>query len=276
MYDYEKIKSNLSTKYVGQTFVQFEELTSVHVKAKNISETCPSGMLVLSEKQEDIKLKNSKTWQSKSIDGIFMSIILKDSKNQDYSSQIIQIATASVCKAILMLNDTIDCHIKWPNDIYLYDKKICSVFSEKVDKKDNDSLIISIYLNISKEIEDINSEESIIGFLSDILEDDINKEKIISNILNKIETYYDELIESKILSGSLDIFRKHNHIIGKEMGIRFINKKTIRKVKAVDINNLGEIETIDSSSSKGTNVEKGLLKYGRDTIEWCVDEWVED
>ncbi len=276
MYDYEKIKSDLSTKYVGQTFVQFEDLTSVHVKAKNISETCPSGMLVLSEKQEDIKLKNSKTWQSKSIDGIFMSIILKDSKNQDYSSQIIQIATASVCKAILMLNDTIDCHIKWPNDIYLYDKKICSVFSEKVDKKDNDSLIISIYLNISKEIEDVNSEESIIGFLSDILEDDINKEKIISNILNKIETYYDELIESKILSGSLDIFRKHNHIIGKEMGIRFINKKTIRKVKAVDINNLGEIETIDSSSSKGTNVEKGLLKYGRDTIEWCVDEWVED
>lgn len=276
MYDYEKIKSDLSTKYVGQTFVQFEDLTSVHVKAKNISETCPSGMLVLSEKQEDIKLKNSKTWQSKSIDGIFMSIILKDSKNQDYSSQIIQIATASVCEAIFMLNDTIDCHIKWPNDIYLYDKKICSVFSEKVDKKDNDSLIISIYLNISKEIEDINSEESIIGFLSDILEDDINKEKIISNILNKIETYYDELIESKILSGSLDIFRKHNHIIGKEMGIRFINKKTIRKVKAVDINNLGEIETIDSSSSKGTNVEKGLLKYGRDTIEWCVDEWVED
>ncbi len=276
MYDYEKIKSNLSTKYVGQTFVQFEDLSSVHIKAKNISETCPSGMLVLSERQEDIKLKNNKIWQSKSIDGIFMSIILKDSKNQDYSSQIIQIATASVCEAILMLNDTIDCHIKWPNDIYLYNKKICSVFSEKIDKKDNDSLIISIYLNISRESEDINSEETIIGVLSDILEDEINKEKIISNILNKIETYYDELIETKMLSSSLVVFRKHNHIIGKEMGIRLINKKTIRKVKAVDINSLGEIETIDSSSSKDKNGEKGLLKYGRDTIEWCVDEWVED
>jgi len=241
MYDYEKIKSNLSTKYFGQTFVQFEHLSSVHAKAKNISETCPRGMFVLSEKQEDIKLKNSKTWQSKSVDGIFMSIILKDSKNQDYSSQIIQIATASVCEAILEINDTIDCHIKWPNDIYLYDKKICSVFSEKIDKKDNDSLILSIYLNVSKESEDINSEEAIIGSLSEILEDKINKEKIISNILNKIETYYDELIKTEMLSSSLEVFRKHNHIIGKEMGIRLVNKKTIRKVKALDINNLGEI-----------------------------------
>lgn len=276
MYDYEKIKGNLSTKYVGQVFVQFEDLSSVHAKSKNISETCPSGMLVLSEKQEDIKLKNNRIWHSKSVDGIFMSIILKDIKNQDYSSQIIQIATASVCEAILMLDETIDCHIKWPNDIYLYDKKVCSVFSEKVDKKDNDSLIISIYLNVSIESDDLNPEETNIGSLSDIIKNEINKEEIISNILNKIETYYDELLKTKELCSSLEIFKKHNHILGKEMGIRLINKKTIKRVKAVDINSLGELIIINGASSKETNGEKDILKYGRDTIEWCVDEWVED
>lgn len=281
MYDYEKIKTNLSTKYVGQTFVQFEELSSVHIKAKNISETCPSGMLVLSKNQEDVKLKNNKIWHSKSIDGIFMSVILKNDEKQDYSAQAIQIATASVCEAILLLNDKIDCHIKWPNDIYIYDEKICSVFSEKIDKKDNNSLIISIYLNIlikDKEIisdEDNNVDnkdvnETTKGFLSDLSENKINLEDVISNILNKIETYYDELIERKALNTSLDVFRKHNHILGKEIGVRLVNKKTIRKFRALDINELGQIETIDKNS------EKGSLKYGRDTIEWCVDEWVED
>ena len=273
MYDYEKIKSNLSTKYVGQTFVQFEELSSVHVKAKNISESCPSGMLVLCENQEDLSLKNNKSWQSKAIDGIYMSIILKGSKKLDYSYQVIQIATASVCKAILNLDDKIDCHIKWPNDVYLYDKKICSVFSDKIDKKDNDSLILSIYINVSKVNEEVNFEDAKIGTLSEIINDEINKEYIISNILNNIELYYEELIKTKKLKRSLEVFRKHNHIIGKEMGIRLINKKTIRKVKAVDINYLGEIEIVICSSNKE---EKEVLKYGRDTIEWCVDEWVED
>jgi BirA family biotin operon repressor/biotin-[acetyl-CoA-carboxylase] ligase len=276
MYDYEKIKSNLSTKYVGQVFVQFEDLSSVHAKAKNISETCPSGMLVLCEKQEDIKLKNNKAWQSKSIDGVFMSIILKDIKSLDYSSQMIQIATASVCEAILLLDDAIDCHIKWPNDIYLYDKKVCSVFSEKIDKKDNDSLIITIYLNVSKTSDDLNYEEAIIGSISDVIKKEISKEEIISNILNKIETYYDELIKSKELRSSLETFKYHNHIIGKELGYRLINKKTIKKAKAVDINSLGEIVIINNSSGKENKEEEGLLKYGRDTIEWCVDEWVED
>lgn len=275
MYDYKKVKDNLSTKYIGQVFVQFDELTSVHIKAKNISETCPSGMLVLSERQEDIKLKNNKAWQCNSIDGIYMSIILKDTNKQDYSSQMTQIVTASVCEAILMLDDAIDCHIKWPNDIYLYDKKVCSIFLEKIEKKDNDSLIISVYINVSKE-SDLSSEETIIGTLSDIIKKDISKEDIISNILNKIETYYDELLKTKVLCSSLEIFKKHNHILGKEMGIRLINKKTIKRVKAVDINSSGEIIIINSTSSKETNGEKELLKYGRDTIEWCVDEWVED
>ncbi len=276
MYDYERIKSNLSTKYIGQVFVQFDDLPSVHLKAKNISESCPSGMLVLCQTQDDVRLKNNKSWQSKSIEGILMSIILKETKSRDYSSEILQIATASVCEALLKLDDSVDCHIKWPNDVYLYDKKVASVFSEKIDKKDNNSLIISIYLNISLEDEAASDELTNIGTVTDIIKKVIIKEDIISNILNKIEAYYDELIKTKALSNSLDVFRNHNHIIGKEIGVRLINKKTIRKLKAIDINSLGEIVAVNHSPGKSSVGEIEQLKYGRDIIEWCVDEWVED
>ncbi len=269
MYDYEKIKNNLSTKYIGQTFVQFEDLLSVHVKAKNISENCPSGMLVLTEKQEDVKLKNNKTWYSKLGDGIFLSVILKSINKKDYTSQIIQIANAAVCEAILKLDDKINCYIKWPNDIYVDEKKICSVFAEKIDKKDNDSLIISIYLNVSEleenaveEIEEINYKKIA---LSNIYADDIDKEKIISNILNKIEIYYDELIATKNIISSIAVFKNHNCILGKTIGVKKINKKTVRRVEAIDINKLGEIEI-------NSNGAKDYLKYGQDTIEWWIDE----
>lgn len=269
MYDYEKIKDNLSTGYAGQTFVQFEDLLSVHAKAKNISENCPSGMLVLTQRQEDIKLKNSKIWYSKLIEGIFMSVIFKNSGKHDYSSQAVQIAAAAVCESILQLDDKINCCIKWPNDVYVNDKKICSVFSEKILKKDNDSLIISIYINLSDNNEE-DSKNLKKTTLFDVFGDEINKESIISNILNRIEIYYDELIETKKLKSSLVIFRNYNCILGKTIGVKIINKKTVRKVEAIDINSFGEIEIIDN------NKAKGLLKYGQDIIEWWTDEQAEN
>jgi len=262
MYDYEKIKNNLSTKYIGQTFVQFEDLISVHVKAKNISENCPVGMLVLTEKQEDVKLKNNKTWYCNFGEGIFFSLILKNNK-KDYTSQIIQIANAAICESILQLDDKINCYIKWPNDIFINDKKICSVFAEKIDKKDNDSLIISIYINVldmkDNIIEEIEGKKIA---LSDIISDEIDREKIISNILNKIEIYYDELLKTKMIKSSLSVFKKHNCLLGKTISVKKINKKTVRKVEALNINNFGEIEILDKSGAKD------FLKYSQDTIEW--------
>ena len=271
MYDYEKIRNNLSTKYVGQTFVQFEDLQSVHVKAKNISENSPSGMLVLTENQEDIKLKSNKTWYSKCGLGIYLSLIFKNNNKKDFTLQASQIACAAVCEALLNLDKNINCYIKWPNDIYVNDKKVCSVFTEKIDKKDNDSLIISIYLNVSDMKDNIIDEiaENIIA-LSDLFGDDIDREKIISYILNKIEIYYDELVSTKELNGALEVFRKHNCILGRVIGVKKINKKTVRRVEAIDINNLGEIEIRESSK------DNYLLKYGLDTIEWWVDEQVKN
>ena len=269
MYDYEKIKNNLTTKYIGQTFVQFEDLISVHLKAKNISENCPAGMLVLTEKQEDVKLKNSRTWYSNCGDGLFLSIILNNNNKKDYTSQIVQIANAAVCETILQLDDKISCYIKWPNDIYINDKKVGSVFAEKIDKKDNDSLIISIYLNITdvkeNQIEEIEEIKDRKISLSDICGEDIDREKIISNILNKIEIYYDELIERKTIKSSLTVFKNHNFVLGKTIGVKKINKKTVKKVEAIDINNHGEIEIKDNNGAKD------YLKYGQDTIEWWED-----
>ncbi len=265
MYDYEKINNNLTTKYIGQTFVQFESLSSIHTKAKNISENCPNGMLVLAENQDDIKLKNSRQWYCQNTQNLFMSIILKN--NKDCTTEIIQIANAAVCESLLQIDNSLNCHIKWPNDIYINDKKICSVFSEKLDKKDNDSLIVSIYLNILSDddniVEEINDNYIC---LANVYSGEIVRECIVSNILNRIEIYYDELQKSKAMKSALSVFKNHNQLLGKNIGVRKINKKTVRDDKAIDINNNGDLVILDKNNAKD------VLRYCQDTIEWWIDE----
>ncbi|QSX05841.1 biotin--[acetyl-CoA-carboxylase] ligase [Sedimentibacter sp. zth1] len=266
MYNYDEIQNCLETKYVGQTFVQFEELKSTHQKAKNISSNCPDGMLVLSEFQENVKLKNNKYWYALNGDNIYLSIIFKTDGKSDYTTQMLQIANVSVLETLKSLDENINCFIKWPNDIYVDDKKICSTFSEYINKKDNSSLIVSIYMNISINEDEDNDIRENINSLRDVLFANINKEILISNILNKIEIYYDELLNKETIDKALNIFRNYNLIINKLLGVKKINKKTVRQVKAISINKYGQIVVKDKN-----NIES-LLNKDEDVIEWWMDD----
>src|SRR6056297_3864496 len=76
MYEYELIEKQLNTKYVGRFFLQFDNIESTTLKCRNISQTFPSGMLVLSE--DDMEgntylTKDLKNFENK----VLMSLILK-------------------------------------------------------------------------------------------------------------------------------------------------------------------------------------------------------
>lgn len=267
MYNYEEIKNNLTTKYIAQTFVQFDELTSIHLKAKNICSNCPNGMLILSKNQENIKLKNNKYWFNVNGENLCMSLILKNNNKTDYSSEIMQIANVAIFEALKNLSATSNLTIKWPNDIIAGNKKISSTFTEYINKKESECNILTIYLNFS--IDETEQNENIVDkfiTLQDLTKENFDKELFISNILNKIEIYYDELLSKRTLNGVLDVFRKNNCILGNMIGVRKPNKKTIKTVKALDINNHGQIITIDKDNNKG------ILTNNQDIIEWWADD----
>lgn len=288
MYNYDIIQRDLQTKYVGQTFIQFENLKSTHQKAKNISNNCPDGMLVLSENQEEFKIKNNKIWVPLDGNSIFMSLIFQTKAGKDYSSEIIQIANASVVKAIKEINVNIDVKIKWPNDIMIDNKKLCSTFCEYVGRKDSNSLILSIYINIIKDkFEDNNiiefsdredsnkyekckldrnvDQEKTIA-LNEVYNGDLSKETLISNILNNLEIYYDELLKNKTICKALDVFKNNNVIINKFVGVKKINKKTVNIFYVNDINSKGQLVSIDNNKNICT------LNKDEDVIEWWAND----
>lgn len=230
MYNYNKIMDYLNTKNIGQTFVQYEKIKSVSDKAKHISTNCPEGMVVLTENQTSAKVRLSKPSKTQKYSTILLGIILKS--NQDCLLKFTNIIAASVSKSFEELN--IDNKIKYPDTIIIDDNEVCHILCEKMIRKNEiNSIIVQISISIPI-MEKITLEES-------SNDDIVEREKLIAYILNKIEQYYEEFKEHNSINSALQICREKSIFINKYVEINKIGRKTIKRVKVLDITDNGEI-----------------------------------
>lgn len=239
MYDYNKVMDYLNTKHIGQTFVQYEEIKSVSDKAKHISTNCPEGMVVLTENQTNGKVELSKPSKTQKYRSILLGIILKS--NQDCLLKFTNIIVASVSKSFEELN--IDNKIKYPDTIMINNNEVCHILCEKMIRKNEvNSIIVQICINIPILEKDTIEENS--------SDDIIEREKLIAYILNNFEQYYDEFKENNSINSALEICREKSIFINKYAEINKIGRKTIKRVKVLDITDNGEILTENKNKEK--------------------------
>lgn len=273
MYDLNKIKDCLNTKYIGQTIIQFDELKSTFAKSKNIFDTCPNGAVVLSENQFNCKIRFNRKWISMPDKNIYLSIILKPYHDNFSIPKFEAVTCACVQESIKNLCFT-ECQIKWPNDLFINNKKIASISCEEIKIKNKvEGIIISTSINVNDSHEesknnqninskiednnnDINNEfylelneetDSVYNEFYDIKEIatsikaetkiNVDREQLISQILNNFEKYNDELINNNNIEKSINICNTYSLLNGKEISINKYKKKSFKKllVKCIDL-----------------------------------------
>jgi len=237
MYDLNKIKGYLDTKYIGQTIIQFDELNSTVTKAKSIFDNCPNGTVVLSEDQLKFKVRFGREWSSYPNENIYLSIILKPMFENYMTSKFEIIASSSVCESVNNMFENIECKIKWPNDIYINKRKICSVSCDIINKKSkSEGIIISFGINVNIDKDNIVDElKQIATSIKMEINEQVDREILIACILNNFELYLDELINNDTIGEAASIFSNNSILIGKDIQIIKPGKKTIRKVTVTDI-----------------------------------------
>ena len=87
-------------------------------------------LLVLAEAQEKGRGRLGRTFYSPSRNGIYMSMTLPHLKPATDATLVTTAAAVAVCRAIEDLTNLTP-QIKWVNDIYLDDKKICGILTQQ-------------------------------------------------------------------------------------------------------------------------------------------------
>ncbi len=176
---------------------------------------CHEGTAVIADKQTAGRGRMGRSFISPE-GGLYMSVLLKPEHDNFDFLLITSAAAVAVCRAVEAMTD-VSLKIKWVNDIYLDDKKLCGILTEGVFSGNNtpDFAVLGIGLNI---IEPENGfDENIKNIATSLFKKEIPdndfKLKLCGRILDEFFKYYENLSKREFL----EEYRKRSFIINRDI-----------------------------------------------------------
>jgi BirA family biotin operon repressor/biotin-[acetyl-CoA-carboxylase] ligase len=227
-----EIKPFLNTKLIGKNFIFFEKIDSTNIYLKN--NQLEEGSVVFAETQTSGKGRKGRKWVSVKGKGLYFSINLKPKININQLLKFSLIFPLSIHKTIADID--LKAKIKWPNDIYINNKKVCGILIETdIEANDIKRVIAGIGININNFPEELSEIKDIATSLYIEKGEIIDRKKFFINLLENIEDYYLKFLEEKI-----------NPVSEVEKNMLWINEKII----------------LIDEKNKIEGILKGLNEYG--------------
>lgn len=209
-----------------------KQVTSTNDFIKNLKAS--EGRVIVAQEQTGGKGRLGRSFYSPEGTGIYFSLLLTPTIPIDEATAVTAAAAVAVAEAMEKLAGK-EVQIKWVNDIYINDKKVCGILTEGVFDMENRRLgqvILGIGINLMEPLEGFPSEliPSAGGVFKEGEAPKDSKNLLIAEVLLRFWSYYKNLQDKNFLTG----YRQRSMVTGKDILI-IRGQETPRKAKALDI-----------------------------------------
>ncbi len=243
----QSIVPNLRTKDLGRKIDVFKTIDSTNNFAKSLAQLgAVHGTTVISEVQTQGKGRMGRSFYSPLGMGIYMSVILRPELSVEHSLLITSCAAVAVAEAIERVSG-IDCKIKWVNDIYAGNKKLCGILTEasvNVEQGGLEYAIVGMGINVQnvtfpKNIADIATSIRMESGKS------VSRGVLAAEVLNCLE----ERLETIRDKSFIEEYRKRSNVIGKR--IEVTHNEVTTAMDCIGIDEIGRLLVrLDSGEEK--------------------------
>ncbi len=231
-----EIAYSLNTKFIAKKIHYFDYLSSTMDMAMQLGiQGASNGTLVLAESQTKGRGRLGRSWFSPKYKGIYFSLILRPNIPPSASPMLTLLAAVSICEAVKKIV-SLDAQIKWPNDVFICNKKIAGILTEmnaEVDKVN--FVVIGIGLNVN------NDKKSLIAQATSLKEQagqSISRILLLQELLRRIENNY-SILEDKGVQAIIDKWRSFTLTLGRRVKVYCQDKHV--EGAAVDIDQDGAL-----------------------------------
>ncbi len=145
----QHIEKTLAGQTIGQRIIYYPRVDSTNRAARDWAlQGDAHGWVVLTEEQSAGRGRLNRTWNSQAGNDILASIIVYPHFPAADLFQLTMIASIAVVQAIEQMC-AVTCGIKWPNDIFMNEKKLCGILSEGQIGDPLPFMVIGIGLNVN-------------------------------------------------------------------------------------------------------------------------------
>lgn len=219
--------------------ILYDVASSSNTLAKELAKNGKKeGTVVIVKSQTKGRGRLGRSFISNSENGLYMSIILRPQIPADKCIDITVLAATAVLEAIESTSN-IAPQIKWVNDIYIKDKKVCGILTESsynYEANNLDFVVCGIGVNITPPKDGFDQEiKDIAGAIFENEAPNEYKSILCAKIIDNLLKYYKELDKKAYLH----TYKEKSNIIGKSVDV--YNGNEIVRGVAIDINDKAEL-----------------------------------
>ena len=251
-----EIRRWLRTKELGRKTESHELIDSTKNRAKALAAAgAPHGTAVIADSQSGGRGRLGRSFFSPEHAGIYLTVILRPDCAPEKAGLLTSLAAVASARAVEAVADA-DVKIKWVNDLYLNDKKICGILCESAPDPETGRLAyaaVGIGINTAKtvfppELRDIATS---VGNETGTAPD---RNRLIAEVLNELEKLYGDLETGAFLEES----RRRSNVIGRTVTV--IEGGKTYPARALDIDGQGRLMIETESGRSCLNCGEVSLK----------------
>ena len=207
----------------------YPSIDSTNNQAKRlVSDGARRTMLIICDEQTNGRGRQGKSFYSPALTGIYMSFVTHPMAPLKNAVTATTAAAVAVCRAVERLTDK-QPKIKWVNDVYLGDKKICGILTEAVTDFETQT-VTSVIIGIGMNIKTIDFPADVENAAS--LNANVKRADLIAAITDELYK-----INHSGYQDFISYYRSHSMIIGER--IQFIQNNVVTPATALAIDEKG-------------------------------------
>lgn len=232
-------------------YIHFESIDSTNTYLKQNYKNLENFTFVSASNQTQGKGRNKRTWEGNE-NNLLFSLLIKDPKYFDYINSISIISAYSIIQVLeeYKINNL---SIKWPNDIFVENKKICGILLEATTQNNIECVIVGVGINVNQtefNFEAIHEPTSLKNILGKNIDIDELKNKIYNTLIDNL---------NKLINGYdfYEDINKYDYLKNSEAYALIHNQKKLVKVRGINYDY--SLSVIDGETE--LNINSGEISF---------------
>lgn len=239
-------------------YLDFDVIDSTNRYCKDNYQLLENLTFVSAKQQLAGKGRNDRIWESETDRNLLLSLLLKEEKYFERFGEISVLAAYSIVQ-VLNQYGIKKVSIKWPNDVYADDRKICGILLEGVSNVGMQALIIGIGLNVNQlnfSSEYIRQPVSMRMLLNEETDIQILKKRVCRQLTDNLE---------KMIAGYdfYPQFCKYSYLDGREVSAMIDGQ--YRRVKVIGINRDCSLKVI--CDNRESDLNTGEISFHKEVSD---------
>lgn len=252
------IIENISNPELNNQIIFYDVIDSTNKKAKELAaEGAVHGTLVVANEQTDGRGRYGRSFESPKNTGIYMSLIIRPQELTYNDPTIVTAYAAVVVSNVIEELTGKKIGIKWVNDLFYNEKKVCGILTEAVTDFESGQIewiVLGIGLNISTS--DIVFSEEVKQKAGSIFKENeisVNRNKLVATLLEELLTAHKKLSVTDLMTE----YKVKSIVLNKNVMIQ--QGQESYRVKVIDIDDQGQL-IIETESGKKKSFSSGEIR----------------